>query len=483
MKKKWFKSIGWTLTVWNASLIMIFAVSFSIYLYKKLESQLNTEVSIFLNNELAEFNQYVSENRENLELVKRQINEESSAMRKYYQMYYALLDSDGQVILQSTDFQPNLSQMRSSHKSALLETEVQDFGLQAGGDAHHIRILTKPLSKKGKTIYYTQVGLNLSRTEKTLVKYRHNILYALPAILALSLAGGYMLARWNLRPISHMAETAGRITVSNLSERLHLRGTGDELDELAGVFNNMVERIDQAYQKLSQFSADAAHELRTPLTSLIGEVEIALSQERTEEEYKNILASNLDELTRLMRLVNNLLLLSQSDKEEKVKTEQIEINSIVRDITEIFDPVAEEKQITLKINMPLDPIYIAGDRWRMEQLISNLLDNAIRYNKCGGAVEVSLSQDDRWARLVVRDTGLGIPPSEQEKIFDRFYRLDSSRSRESGGFGLGLNIVKSIVQAHNGTISLESQEGVGSAFIVQLPTARKSQPSAQMIVL
>ncbi|MBU0469779.1 MAG: heavy metal sensor histidine kinase [Candidatus Omnitrophica bacterium] len=474
-KGKWFKSIGWKLTVWNTSLILFFVISFSVYLYHRLESQLYEEVDIFLKDELNEFNQFVMENLDKLPLIQEQIKKESSAIRKHYQMYYGLLDPDGQIILQSSEFQPSLKEIQTKNKTSLKETDVTEYELGDDENIYKVRIVTYPVKRGDNLVYYVQVGMNLARIEKTLANSRQNIIYALPGILILSLTGGYFLTRRNLKPISQMVQTTNRITISNLNERLPIRGSGDELDELAKTFNKMIDRIEQAYQKLSQFSADAAHELRTPLTTLIGEIEVALTHKRSSDEYYTLLTSNLEELTRLMRLVNNLLLLCQDEKPDRTKeNELINLNEIVRDITELFNPVAEDSNISLKSSTLPEPIFIFGDKWRIEQLISNLLDNAIRYNLSGGSVDISLTKNDGNAELVFSDTGIGISESDQSKIFDRFYRVDSSRNRSSGGSGLGLNIVKSVVQSYFGEISVKSQPEKGSTFTIKLPLKEQS---------
>ncbi|MBU4589835.1 MAG: heavy metal sensor histidine kinase [Candidatus Omnitrophica bacterium] len=470
VKGIWFKSIGWKLTLWYASLFMLSILLISFFLYQRLEFQLHQEVDLFLADEMNEFRQFVIEHQDNLPLIERQMQRESAAIRKHYQMYYGILDAKGKTILQSSEFHLPVSKSRSVDSSILVDSDVKEYEINDEKDTYVVRIATRSIQSQNDFICYLQMGMNLARIEKTLSNYCKNILLISPMFFILSLAGGLFLARRNLKPISHIIQTVSRITVSNLKERLPMRGTGDELDGLAQTFNQMIERLDQAYQKLSQFSVDVAHELRTPVTSLIGEIEVALSRESLPKEYRTVLSSNLEELTRLMSLVNNLLFLSKNENPEQVKDRKtIELNEIAHDIAELFKPVAEETNVTLSTDILPIPIYISGDKWRIEQLISNLLDNAIRYNRPGGSVIVSLNQNERYAELIVRDTGVGISEEEQAKIFDRFYRADPSRSWNSGGFGLGLNIVKSAVEDYSGTISVDSQLGKGSTFTIKLP--------------
>lgn len=473
LKGVWFKSIGWKLTIWYASLFLVSILVISFFLYQKLEFQLYQEVDLFLADEMNELEQFVIEHQDNLPLIERQMERESSAIRKHYQMYYGILDAKGKTILQSSEFHLSISEGRSVKSPILVDSDVKEYEISNEKDTYVVRITTRPIQSQNEFIRYLQVGMNLARIEKTLANYRRNILLTLPGFLILALAGGHFLARRNLKPISHMTQTTSRITASNLKERIPLRGTGDELDGLAQTFNRMIERLDQAYQELSQFSADAAHELRTPLTSLIGEIEIALSQKCSSEEYITVLSSNLEELTRLNRLVNNLLLLSQGERLEQTKeTKLIELNEIVRDMAELFEPVAEENKVKLSTDIQPIPLCIRADKWRIEQLISNLLDNAIRYNHPEGSVAVSLRQNEHYAQLIVSDTGVGISAEEQAKIFGRFYRVDPARNRNSGGFGLGLNIVKSVAESYAGGVSVKSQLGKGSTFTVKLPLQR-----------
>lgn len=463
-----FKSIGWKLTLWYAFLFLISIIFISFYLYQRLEHQLYREADFFLYEEIREFNEFVANHADDLSSIEHQMLEESAAIRKHYQMYYSILNEQGEIILQTSEIQPFIRNMRTVASLYLPNSNVKEYKVVEGKDVYTIRLATQPLQGQNGSIYYVQTGVNLERIETTLSNYRKNILLILPIFFILSSVGGFFLVRRSLKPISQITRMASRITASNLGERLPIRGTNDELDKLAQTFNKMIERLDQAYRKLSQFSIDAAHELRTPITSLIGEIEITLSRQYSVEEYRNILTSNLEELTRLVVLVNNLLFLSKDERTEQAK-DTIELNGIARDITELFRPVAEENGLNLSSDILSVSLYVMGDKWRIEQLISNLLDNAIRYNHPGGSVTVLLRQNEDYAELIVEDTGVGISEDEQTKIFDRFYRVDPSRSRNTGGFGLGLNIVKSIVESYSGAISVTSQLGKGSTFTVKLP--------------
>ncbi|MGA1826195.1 MAG: heavy metal sensor histidine kinase, partial [bacterium] len=468
-KTKWFKSISLKLALWYMSLFLALSLILSILLYQRLKYQLYEEVDFFLADEMNEFNQFVSEHQNNLTLIERQMQLDSVAIRKHYQMYYSILDKSGTVVLQSSEFQLSGLDSKIGNSSVLPNNDVKEYEVTDKENRYCVRIFTRQFQGKNEFISHLQVGMNLTRIEKTLSNFRRNILMTLPVFFFLSFIGGLLLARRNLRPISQMINTVSRITTTNLKEKVPLRGSEDEVDKLAQTFNNMIERVSQAYEKLSQFSSDVAHELRTPLTSLMGEIEAVLTDKKSYGEYHAVLMSNLEEISRLQSLVNNLLFLSKVDDVTHVKeTEIVNLNNIILDIAELFEPVADEKQICFSKEITSTSLYIQGLKWQIEQMIYNLLDNAIRYNRLGGVVIISLKKSGDCAEIAVKDTGIGISNEKKEKVFDRFYRENSSRTQNIDGFGLGLSIAKSIVEAHSGRISVSSQLGEGSTFTVTL---------------
>ncbi|MBF0522317.1 MAG: heavy metal sensor histidine kinase [Candidatus Omnitrophica bacterium] len=469
-KRKWFKSLGWKITLWYAFLFLFSSLMFSFFLYQLLQRQLYAEVDFFLNYEMSDFSQYVADHQNNLSLIERQMQKESVAIHKDYQVFYGILDAEKRVIIQSSEFTLLDVKPIVVKSSIFPAADIKEYNLGNKKTNDAVRILTKKFEGENEFIRYIQVGMNLTRIRKTLDNFRRNILIALPLFFIFSLGGGFILARRNLKPLSQMITTASHITAFNLDERLPVRGAEDELDRLAQTFNDMIARIKQAYEKLSQFSFDAAHELRTPITAIIGEIESVLSRRGSSEKYQQVLMSNLEELSRLQKLVNHLLFLSQDPKAtQKKNIETIELNEIVRDIAELFEPVAKENTVEITTKIPSDPIYFHAEKWRIEQVISNLIDNAIRYNRPQGNIVIELQRKESVIEIIVTDTGVGISEEDKQKIFDRFYRGDPSRSRSLGGFGLGLSIVKSIVESYSGTVLVDSLLGKGSIFTVSLP--------------
>jgi heavy metal sensor kinase len=292
----------------------------------------------------------------------------------------------------------------------------------------------------------------------------------LAAAAAIALFVGRFLAYRSLRPIQALTAAANLIGAANLGERVPLAGTDDELDRLAGTLNEMLTRIDQYVKQLRQFTADASHELRTPLAALRGSAELALSRTRSAEELRLVIEDSLERYDRLQRIAEDLLLLARLDAGENIlRFERVQLDKAVEDIVDLYRPVAEDRGLELR-QENAEAIWINGDGGRVRQLIGNLIDNAVKYTSSPGRVTVSLSRVNGVARLVVADTGRGIAPEDLPRVFDRFYRVDRSRStNRADGTGLGLSICRSIAEAHHGSIELQSTPARGTQATVTLP--------------
>jgi signal transduction histidine kinase len=250
-----------------------------------------------------------------------------------------------------------------------------------------------------------------------------------------------------------------------------VRGTDDEMDDLIKTINEMISRLEESFKRMAEFTADASHELKTPICALKGEAEVLLSKERSPEEYQEALAQFIERFDYLNRIINDLILLSKVDASRAdLKMAPLRLDLLINELGSLFSILAEQKNLVLEIG-PLEEVMIEGDKIRLQQLFTNLIDNAIKYT-LKGSVQISLEKNKEMAVVRIRDTGIGIPKEEQENIFKRFYRLDKSRSRETGGVGLGLSIAQWIAQTHHGRIEVESDPGRGSTFIVYLPILR-----------
>jgi heavy metal sensor kinase len=262
---------------------------------------------------------------------------------------------------------------------------------------------------------------------------------------------------------------AEHISAKNLNERLEVANKDDELGRLAGVFNDLLSRLDSSFRIMREFMADASHELRTPLTIIHGEAQVSLSHEHTASEYKQSLGIIRQQAKRMALIVSDLLSLARADAgEQRLRLEELYLNDMVQESCQTAQALAGPKGIRLTYEGGED-ILLLGNEELLRRMIVNLLDNAIHYTPAGGTVSVKLTCQNSDARLVVADTGIGIPPECTSRLFDRFYRVDDSRARVNGGSGLGLSIVKLAAESHRGSVDVVSEPNHGSTFTVSLP--------------
>jgi heavy metal sensor kinase len=358
-----------------------------------------------------------------------------------------------------------LSAQALSRASEGLET----FETVEGLGPYPVRVLTHPVREAGRSTSLIQVGMSLESVAGTRRRFLLVMAAVLPLAVLLAGSGGWLLARRALRPVDQMTEAARRISAEHLDERVHTTGTGDELDRLAATLNDMLARLDVTFRQIRQFSADASHELQTPLTILQGELEVALRAPRTPDEYRRVLTSALEESKRIARLVEGLLLLSRADAGMlRMDHQAVDLARLVAEVCEHSQVLAKARGVTLDLG-PLTPVTMQGDPQHLRRLLVNLVDNGLKYTLAGGRVTLALHQEGVWAVLRVADTGIGLAPEEQERIFQRFYRAPTAVSRDVEGSGLGLCIARSIVETHGGSIQVESAAGHGSIFTVRLP--------------
>jgi heavy metal sensor kinase len=300
-----------------------------------------------------------------------------------------------------------------------------------------------------------------------------------PLALILAGLGGYTLARKALAPIDVMAQRAERISAERLSERLPVENPEDELGHLAGVCNAMLGRLEAGFEQLRRFTADASHELRSPLTAIRSVGEVGLQEQKSAEEYRDVIGSMLEETDRLTHLVDSLLVLSRAEAGNvNIHPARVSLLEVAKEAVSLLDVLAEEKRQRILVEGDA-AVAVNADRILLRQAAVNLIDNAIKYSPPSAEILVrARCGADRQAILEVIDQGSGVPREHQAKIFDRFYRVDSGRAREQGGAGLGLAIARWAVEVHGGHSELESEEGKGSTFRLVLPRAEDSVPQA-----
>jgi heavy metal sensor kinase len=325
------------------------------------------------------------------------------------------------------------------------------------------------LYMKGGVSFLIETGAPMDGVQADLKKWVLFLAAMLPVVLAIALGGGFILVKRALLPVDRIAASAQRISSQNLSERLPVAQTGDELERLSVALNLMIERLDAAFRHSRRFVADASHELRTPLTVLHGELETLVQQPQFTAEWRERVGSALEEVDRLAHIVEGLFAISRLDAgEAAAEWVALDLAQLAGATADQMSLLAEDKQIKLSCEA-LMGVWVEGDRARLKQVVVNLLDNAIKYTPRGGAIELKVGRQDGKAFLEVSDNGIGIPAEALPRVFERFFRVDDARSREQGGAGLGLSIVKSICAAHHGRVEVSSEPGRGSRFHVELP--------------
>jgi heavy metal sensor kinase len=340
-------------------------------------------------------------------------------------------------------------------------------------DGHELLLHALPYESRDGAQFLIEVAAPYNQIESVLRGLLLTFGLGLPLIVALAISGGYVLMRRALRPVDEIRQKAAQITSRNLSERLPVVRTGDELERLATDLNRMIERLEESFHQINRFSADASHELRTPLTVLQGELEsVARTSSNLPAEIRDTIGSALEETHRLAKIVENLLAISRLEAgEARKQLERLDFAELARSTADQMQLLAEEKHIHLDCN-GTEPVEVDADPARLKQVVVNLLDNAIKYTPESGTVSISVMKQDGRAVLEIADSGIGISSDDLPHIFDRFYRADKARSRQMGGTGLGLSIVRSICLAHDGQVKVESTEGQGSVFHIELPLAR-----------
>jgi heavy metal sensor kinase len=308
------------------------------------------------------------------------------------------------------------------------------------------------------------------RIEQQLREILVVLVLGVPLIVVLSGAGGYLLARRALAPIDHLGAEARRLTADRLHERLTVPNANDEVGRLAAVFNDTLARLESSFDQLRRFTADASHELRTPLSVIRGIGEMGLSGTRSAAEYKDAIGGMLEEVDRLTRLVDTLLQLARADAGTlRLARLEVDLGDVARDVASSLGILADDRRQRLEVEVHGD-VRVNGDRLVLREAVTNVVDNAIKYGPTGSRIAVNVVAASDRVVVTVTDEGPGVGPEHRERIFDRFYRIDESRSREMGGTGLGLAIARWAVEAHRGEISV-GQAGAGSAFRLIIPRA------------
>ena len=477
-----FRSLRFKLTLWYVLILGILLISFSSLLYFTLSKSLHRDVD----NKLRSLAEHIaSDPLSKYGFGNLDQTLESSMNLKPIGKFIQVLDESGHLGRKSDNLKNiqlpiSLNALKNASKGLIT------FETNRSIDNTPLRIITFPVVEHSNVTKIVQIASSLEGVEDVLNKLFLILIITVPSALLVASLGGQFLAHKALKPVDDITQTARMITSKNLNQRINPPKVKDEISRLIETFNEMISRLDQSFRQIKQFSSDASHELKTPLTILKGEVEVTLRKERTSQEYQQILKSNLEEINRMSLIVEDLLLLSKADTGEiRLNKKDINLTEILNEVVAQMDRLAKSKGVLLSTSNHHPDIFIFGDALRLRELFINLIENGIKYTEVGGSIHVVLEkgyvfpvdgqselverEEGEFAKIIVSDTGIGIAKEDQEKIFNRFFRVDKARSREQGGSGLGLNICKWIVEAHQGEIKVESELGKGSSFIVKLP--------------
>jgi heavy metal sensor kinase len=472
MRTKTFKTLTFKLTIWYIVILGIITILAGIFLFQGFKDSLMDD----LDEDLLEIADEVNEKwrRERGVTWRNAIlaAEQKYAYKNPFIQVVELAEHEKNMVQEiiHTDKIPSGSYKldirtycraeRSDIDTLVFET-IEDDRLSR----YPVRVFLMPV--RGPNIL--QVGISTEKTTTELSRLQFIMISAGVMLLLLASIGGGLIIRKALQPVSYTVNTAKKITADDLSLRIETKKRQDEIGALVETFNDMIARLEKSVKKIRQFSGDVSHELRTPLTIIRGEIEVLLRKERKKQDYIDTLNSVHEESLRMEKIIDDLLFLSRTGSLDRAKLEEIiSLDEITKQVLENRQISSEKKGLSVSYQAD-QPNDIKGNRELLERMITNLVDNAIRYTPSGGRIEVRIGSSQKEVLLQIKDTGIGIPEEALPFIFDRFYVVDKSRCRETGGTGLGLSIVKWIAESHKAQIEIYSQINEGTIVTVRFP--------------
>lgn len=448
--------------------LLVFALLFSgieIFLYYKLEDLVINLSDEHLTSELETLANLMTVEEAHGQLETELVELSTAAKGVYAEKlsghYYQILASDGRIMVRS----PSLS-LADASLPVIIGSSAPDFRTVAGPDKIPIRMVSQSFKFSIDTLTF-QAGDTVEDTYELLSSFRNVVLALFPAAFIFCGIGVFVMTGWALRSLKVFSSKVGQITAENLSDRIEEKGVAEELKPLAASFNTMLGQLEYSFSKQKQFLSDASHELRTPTSIIRSYCDVTLARDRQSGDYKEAMRKISDTVNRMCDIINRILVVSRIDsKAIQFTPDRIDLMDIMKDVLKLIESAAAGKGVSIKVGG--SSVMMKGDREGITEVLTNIVENAIKYNKSGGEVDVNVGEQGGMAVVTVSDTGIGIPESEKNKIFDRFYRVDASRSVTVGS-GLGLSIVRSIVEAHGGDIHVDSVVGTGSTFVIRLP--------------
>ncbi|MCP2520413.1 HAMP domain-containing histidine kinase [Candidatus Aminicenantes bacterium AC-335-B20] len=411
--------------------------------------------------------------KENIEFGEEFIVEEIAEHIDPKDEYAALFSKDKRILYLSRNLRENNFLFTSFPEIKRSNKSMEIHSLEVEGNDTHYRILTKKIVLPDNE-YTLNIAVNIDDLKSIQKQLIFWLLIIMPLIGLPFILWSRFFALKISKPIEIISNKAKKITINELSQNIKIPPSYQELKELADSFNEMISKLDKSISEIKRFTSDASHELRTPLSILKGQIQLMLREKKTlPNRIRKIFEEELDEVNYMERIIDNLLLLSRYDsKKIKIENEIVDLSDLVIEQCERMKDIANKKRVKIRLGL-IDPVKIRGDKSYLAQMLSNLLDNSIKYNRRNGEVYVELKamKEKNICILTIQDTGIGIPKTDLPFIFDRFYRVDKARSRKIMGSGLGLSIVKMIVELHKGKITVKSKENEGTTIILNFPLA------------
>lgn len=452
-------SIRWRLTLWYAGAFALLLTTLCVALLLLTQHQLLARTDDGLREELQELALEVRLARDADDMA-RQLH----ARFFQHDIYdFLVTDSQGTILFASSGLSPEQAAKFTVPSSSADIAYATDRTL----DGRPVRLARSAVGAPESALT-VQALTSLAPIKSDMLTLQLLMAGLLPAGVALALAGGYFLATRALAPVEQIVQVANSITIENLHERIDVGNSDDELGHLAQTLNSLIDRLERAVDEIRRFTADASHEIRTPLAALRTEAECALRMRRQPEEYERALANVVDEASRLGNLADQLLCLSRHDAGiSDLQRDPVRVDLLVRDVADQLRSLAQDKQLALEL-VTAEECEVVGDDIRLSQAFFNVLENAIKYTPADGTIRVSCRSERSLIKIEVADSGIGIAAEHLPHVFERFYRVDSSRNA-AGGTGLGLSIARATLIAHQGNITLRSTLGVGTTAVIEIP--------------
>jgi len=458
-------TLAFRLTLWYAGIFTVSSCVAFLLFYTLITSWIRDRTDQELLGQVNRFSTLLA--AEGIEAVKNGavIEAQAAGVKK---VFFRLLSLNGQAFSSSNmSYWKNITVSGTAIKELLRGSNPVYETITIPDRKEKVRILYALLSRS----IILQVGEAMESYSRFLDAFKGIFIITMTFLIFVAAGIGWFMARRAVSGVEAVTRTAQRISGGTLEDRVPVKTQGDEIDQLAVTFNQMLDRIQTLLTEIKEMSENLAHDLRSPITRIRGIAEVTLTNGKSLSEYESMAANTIEECDRLLDMINTMLMISKTESGvDKLSSEEIDLAGLVREVCELFEPPAEDKGVTLSCNVPVRS-HLVGDTRMIQRMLSNLLDNAIKYTPSGGTVTVSVSEDDTRVIISVKDTGYGISPSDLPRVFERFYRSDQSRSQS--GIGLGLSLARAIARAHGGEITGTSTPNQGSTFTVTLPKSAK----------